>query len=128
MSTLTYAIKQKPVKVEKFGKRIIADMKTGLYEAAWFYTGEVIENYLSGQVLNVVTGRLRASITSTHPKYSPQLGWYVECGTNVFYGRIHEEIGVGHKKIKRPFLRPALKRNRKKITAIFRKHVTKALK
>ena len=72
-------------------------------------------NYLSGarpEKLGVVTGRLRNSIkTRVFKRYNKFVG---EIGTNVIYGRTHEE-GLGSMP-KRPFLQPALADNIDNIT------------
>ena len=60
---------------------------------------------LSGRFLRVGHGRLRSSVTSTVLIAGNEIVGQV--GTNVFYGRIHEE-GVPHSWVIRPRTRPRL--------------------
>ena len=52
----------------------------------------------------VDTGNLRRSIT--HRVAKDRLGWFMEYGTNVYYG-IYQELGTRHHPA-HPFLRPVL--------------------
>ena len=65
--------------------------------------------------LGVLTGRLRSSIRI---QAASAANLRATVGTNVFYGRIHELIGVGASKVKRPFLRPSLEQNRGRIVRL----------
>lgn len=101
---------------------------------------------LSGQVLQNRTGTLRRSITMTPFRSSGQ----VTVGTNVLYAKVHEfgavikaknvpylkfqtPDGAWHMKKQvlvpaRPFLRPALIRNRGKIQEALAKAVSRAVR
>ena len=67
--------------------------------------------------LGVLTGRLRGSLTI---RPATRLRLQSSVGTNVFYGEIHEVRGAGKRRIKRPFLRPALEHERNRIARLFR--------
>jgi len=81
--------------------------------------------YLTGprpHKLGVVSGRLRGSITVNTSRKGNTVSGRV--GTNVLYGAVHELVGIGKAKRKRPFLGPALKDSRKFIN----KRIDRALK
>jgi phage gpG-like protein len=69
------------------------------------------------------TGRLRGSIRVNR---SP-LPRAIEVGTDVVYGAVHELIGVGRKRTKRPFMAPALEKAAKEFTRIFAKELGREL-
>jgi len=134
------------VKLKKTTDRMSKNMDKGLVQAAILLQGSIKKDFLSGQVLNVRTNRLRSSVTYTNPEGSPG-GRFLKVGTNVKYAPIHEYgativpktakvlrfniPGVGwrsaHKVIipPRPFMKPALKDNSDKIVRIIQKSVTK---
>lgn len=70
------------------------------------------------------TGHLRRSIKSGLDKRN-LIGWI---GTNVVYGKTHEETGVGRRKALRPFLRPAIEDNMEEISEIIINSVLKEFK
>jgi len=86
-------------------------------------TGYIKSNKLSGQVLNVVTGRLRGSVSwrLVGSKRRPTQDIHgVVIGSNVFYGRIWEERG-------RSWLASAFEERRGRIVNIIQKGVKAAL-
>jgi len=71
--------------------------------------------------LKVRTGHLRRSIRSG-VEIRSLIAWI---GTDVIYGKVHEETGVGKAKLLRPFLRPAIEDNRDKIANLIRDSILK---
>ena len=96
---------------------------------------DVKSNFGVGGAPNIITGRLKSSITSNWtdrkgsgrqslggdpPVSNPGGSWPVMkgvVGTNVFYGE-NLEKGIHGSPLK-PFLRPALERNRNRINRLF---------
>lgn len=68
--------------------RLLAALKREIRRVAVDLTAHVKGNKLSGQVLNVQTGRLRRSIN--YRVDETETGIDARVGTNVEYGRIHE--------------------------------------
>ena len=68
--------------------RLLADLKTEIRRVAVDVTAHVKDRKLSGQVLNVQTGRLRRSIN--YRVTETGTGIEARVGTNVEYARIHE--------------------------------------
>lgn len=68
--------------------RLLADLKREVTRVAVDLTAHVKGNKLSGQVLNVQTGRLRRSIN--YKLTETGTGIEARVGTNVEYARIHE--------------------------------------
>lgn len=68
--------------------RLLADLKREITRVAVDVTAHVKGNKLSGQVLNVQTGRLRRSVNYRVTETST--GIEARVGTNVEYARIHE--------------------------------------
>lgn len=91
----------------------------GKSKAIFAESGPVKPNILTAR-----TGHLRRSIRSGVDLRKTE-GWI---GTNVVYGKIHEETGAGKAKILRPFLAPAMKDNEDKINNIIRDSVIKEFK
>lgn len=114
MSDFTFDVQGVP-QVSRNLQKLGDDASEALFNALRRVTlelaGYVKEKKLTGQVLNVVTGRLRNSITPEVRKQPALLQGTV--GTRVFYGRIHE-LGLGNQTEKR-FLRDSLKENQTKI-------------
>jgi phage gpG-like protein len=86
------------------------ELVKGMRNVADQMVRRTMEDKLSGQVLNVRTGRLRRSIT----RKIEQPGGDIEAivGTNVVYGRIHEYGGVIHHPPRQMLLRHRLVRRR----------------
>ncbi len=89
------------------------------------------KNRLSGprpNILGVVTGRLRSSISSSKTvKEGNQ--YLTKIGTNVSYARVHE-FGFAKRNLKaRPFLGPSIedRNNQSSILGIFTKNINEAL-
>jgi hypothetical protein len=117
----------------KFGisKNVIASfmahypqgVKKTLRQVGVHMAGYVKAGKLSGQVLNVVTGVLRRSVMwrLVGSKRRPTQDIHgVVIGSNVFYGRIHEETD-------RQWLAPAFEERRRKIVDIIQKGVRATL-
>lgn len=68
---------------------LLAALKTELTKVSFDVSARVKDQKLSGQVLNVRTGRLRRSINAK-PVTETATGVETLVGTNVEYGRIHE--------------------------------------
>lgn len=73
---------------ESMGERIRAALKQSMLRAMFGLQAHVQGEKLSGQVLNVRTGRLRASITSRVTETPTAVTGIV--GTNVEYAGVHE--------------------------------------
>lgn len=129
---LSYRIvgsKQVLDRYEKMQKSIPPLMYKTMMRACLEVSRTTKKDYLTGprpERLGVVTGRLRSSVNVQVQKKDKEVIGVV--GTNVFYGRIHELIGVGKSKIKRPFLGPALEQSRAKIRQIFERAGTELMK
>ena len=70
-------------------------------------------------ILTSRTGTLRRSLSSSFALDRSGLPRYIEGGTNLIYGAVHEYGGRFHKA--RPFLRPALAATQREFEAIFNK-------
>lgn len=132
----------KPPKLTKFRGQFHDNVDKGLWKAGQLFEGNVKEGWLSGRVtkfgggdegLNVRTGRLRASITTSRPQ---NRGGYrfVKVGTNVVYAPVHEfggtitrKSGKSFEMPERPFMRPALEYSRPKMIYILRAEMMKPL-
>ena len=102
----------------KFRNRIEAYMHTRLEAVGALLEGDIKESFgespaPAGGPPGVDTGRLRASIANERK------GMTLRVGTNVEYGP-HQELGTS-KMDARPFLRPAIPRNKSTIKSYFRK-------
>jgi len=109
MAKLT--MKQLKSKLSRFMQKMPKQVKLSLDRAGVMVVGVVQSRFLTGQALNVVSGRLRRSIK--HKATLTKDGARLSVGTNVFYGRIHElQLGRsrGHQ-----FLQPAVEMNRQKV-------------
>jgi hypothetical protein len=87
------------------------EMTEALSKGAWIAATIAQTKYLSGRVLNVKTGRLRASVRVVPSKGADIAGnrYTVQVGTNVFYGGAWEHgYSVPAKEI-RPKTKKALK-------------------
>lgn len=73
---------------ENFPARLRVELRTGIGRAALKVLVQAKEQKLSGQVLNVVTGRLRRSINVKITESATNVQGSV--GTNVKYARVHE--------------------------------------
>lgn len=71
--------------------RLRAQLKQAMQKIVIDLQRQVVKNKLSGQVLNVVTNRLRSSITGRVEDTGTGISGIV--GTNVPYGRVHEYGG-----------------------------------
>ncbi len=95
----------------------------GMRKAAFYAEGKAKKGFGSGSgppnpppgPLKVRTGHLRRSIRSGVVK-NMLTGWI---GTNVFYGKVHEEST----KFPRPFLRPAVENNIDKINELIKQSI-----
>lgn len=75
-------------KFDAFPQRLRAELRVGIGRAALLVLTDSKERKLSGQVLNVVTGRLRRSINA---KITESVtGVEGSVGTNVAYAHVHE--------------------------------------
>lgn len=75
-------------KFDRFPERLRAELRVGIGRAALRVQVQSKENKLSGQVLNVVTGRLRRSINVKITETAS--GVHGSVGTNVAYAHVHE--------------------------------------
>ncbi|MFX8565905.1 HK97 gp10 family phage protein, partial [Acinetobacter baumannii] len=73
---------------ETMPERLRDELKVGIGRAVLKLQREVVQNKLSGQVLNVRTGNLRRSIDQVVTTEGSAVIGIVS--TNVKYGRIHE--------------------------------------
>lgn len=73
---------------ERFPEKLRAELRTGIGRAALAVQRDSKQNKLSGQVLNVVTGRLRRSINVKISETGSSVTGTV--GTNVAYAHAHE--------------------------------------
>lgn len=71
-----------------FSQRLRAELRIGIGRAALLVQTDSKANKLSGQVLNVMTGRLRRSINTKITETEKTVQGTV--GTNVAYARVHE--------------------------------------
>lgn len=71
-----------------FSQRLRAELRIGIGRAALLVQTDSKANKLSGQVLNVVTGRLRRSINTKITETETNVQGTV--GTNVEYAHVHE--------------------------------------
>lgn len=106
-----------------------AVIRRSLFKSANFISGWVKTKRLSGprpNVLGVITGRLRSSITAT-PTTKSGNTYTAKIGTNVIYARRHEMGTYGMPA--RPFLKPALedKRNRASVINDLRREIERVL-
>ena len=97
--------------LEDFDKKVQRWMQTApkflrkvILRAAMDIVAHAQRNKLTGQVLNVKTGRLRGSVTQKVEVSPTRIT--AKVGTNVFYGKLHE-FGIGSKE--RAWLRPSVK-------------------
>ena len=123
-------------KFQRAAKRTPSKMEQSLKKAAYLVQRAAKQNLTGGNPLNVRSGRLRSSVAVDVK------GLEARVGTNVKYGAIHEkgkiihssglmvfEIGGNTIKTKRvtiparPWLGPALERNRAKIVGMMDKGV-----
>lgn len=77
------------------------------------------EHKLSGQVLNIRSQTLRDSVNFGYMRDSSGI-YGVQIGTNVFYGRIHENKG-------RPWLGPGFNEKKRKAWRIISKEIGNGL-
>jgi phage gpG-like protein len=75
-------------KFDDFPNRLRTELRVGIGRAALLVQTQSKENKLSGQVLNVITGRLRRSINTQITE--TQSGVLGTVGTNVAYAHVHE--------------------------------------
>ncbi len=73
---------------DSFPEKLRAELRVGIGRAALRVSVQSKENKLSGQVLNVVTGRLRRSINIKVSESTTGVQGTV--GTNVAYAHVHE--------------------------------------
>ena len=111
-------------------KRWTRGLIKGLRRAALYAEGESKKGFDSSGTgpanpppgpLKVRTGHLRRSIRSGVDVRS-LVGWI---GTDVIYGKVHEETGAGNARVLRPFLRPAIENNQDKINELIRQSILK---
>jgi len=143
-------------RLQRTERKIKPEARTAMRTVVLLLEGYVKRNKLSGQVLNVQTGRLRSSITGQIYEYSDEIIGKV--GTNVEYGRLWELGGVipehevvprraqalhffykgaevfckraripARKVEPRPFLAPSLAENRQRIIQIIGQHIEGAI-
>ena len=119
--------------IGKLGPRITKGLPKALDKVSVVLMKQINRN-LSGGVLNVRTGRLRANVEQQiiDTKQGSALEIGVKLST-VPYARIHELGGFAGRgrsvKIpKRPYLRKALAQKKKRIRTIMRKFVTKLVR
>lgn len=86
--------KKESVKLRLYDKRKIPNLIRGIDKATLQLERVIKSRKLSGQVLNVRTGRLRSSFAMQRARYQSGIGVYGLVGTNVIYARIHEVGGV----------------------------------
>ena len=86
--------KKGSIKLQKFGTEKIPNLKRGIDKATYRLNNTIKKKKLSGQVLNVRSGLLRASFKTSPARYEAGVGVYGQVGTNVKYARIHEYGGV----------------------------------
>lgn len=140
MAKIKMTVQKQPQRVLTLPKMSRFQLMRGLNAAAQWFAGEVKENYLSGQVLNVRSDRLRSSITFRGVS-TPWSEMEAAVGTNVEYARIHEYGGGigrqtswrsgGSRVINMPersYLRRGLKENAKKIRNIVAKSINVLLR
>ncbi len=104
-------------KFEALAKKMPGKLRQTMDRAVKTVRVNVVRRKLSGQVLNVQTGRLRNSITTRVEKSGADVVGKV--GTNVNYGKAWETGSRGQKP--RPFLKPAVEEEMPKIMAMFRR-------
>lgn len=75
-------------KFDAFSAKLRAELRVGVGRAALLVQTQTKQNKLSGQVLNVVTGRLRRSINTRLTETDSGVQGTV--GTNVSYAHVHE--------------------------------------
>ena len=114
-------------------KRWTRGLIKGLRRAALYAEGESKKGFDSGGAgspnpppgpLKVRSGHLRRSIRSGVEVRS-LIAWI---GTDVIYGKVHEETGAGKARVLRPFLRPAIENNQDKINELIRQSILKEYK
>ena len=86
--------KKESVKLRLYDKRKIPNLIRGIDIATLRLERVIKARKLSGQVLNVRTGRLRSSFGTQRARHQSGVGVYGLVGTNVVYARIHEVGGV----------------------------------
>lgn len=109
-------------------EKVVAALQLGLARGVNTAANNVVreaKEHLSGEVLNVRTGRLRRSVKSVLD-LSDKSNPVARVGTNVFYGRLHEQ-GVG-KLPMRPWLVPAAQDMLTKNRQAIKRAVQKALR
>ena len=111
-------------KLSSFMRKMPRTVMRELDRAGLFLVGDVQRNFLTGQSLNVRTGRLRRSIE--HKAEITSDGARLRVGTNVFYGRIHE-LQLGRSK-DHQFLQPAVDKNRQKVITMIADGLIEAYK
>lgn len=100
------------IKLQKTINWMDRNIKSGLTNAVLILERD-IKLKLSGQYLNVQTGRLRSSIT--HEVKKDGNGFYGKVGTNVVYAPPHEFGSPSRNLPARHFMRDAMKDNAAKV-------------
>lgn len=148
---LNFSVGGKVFRSEKIAATVAnfnGNMRNGILASCILVEGKIKRDYLSGQVLNVRTNRLRGSITHKMPQLTTG-GWQGTVGTNVIYAPVHEYGATIEAKNKpylrfqtadgswhsvrkvvippRPFMGPALEDNRDEIVQTMKRHITRHL-
>jgi len=82
--------KQGSIKLPAFAKKMIPNLKRGIDKSTLQLEGFIKAKQLSGQALNVRSGRLWSSFTRVLAKVGATGNVWGEMGTNVVYAAIHE--------------------------------------
>ena len=111
-------MKQFSKKIERWSKLFPKEVAESFGNVRTMLVTDIRSNYLSGQVLNAVTGKLRASIEGIIKKTPPVS---LKIGTDVDYGAIWFHRG-------RDFLNPSIKKNLSRIEKMILDNIMKSYK
>ena len=105
-------------KLEKWSRMFPAEAVKAFGNVRTLLVTDIKKNYLSGQVLGVISGKLRSSIRGLIQKNPPVS---LTIGTDVDYGAIWFQRG-------RDFLNPSIKKNMTRIKRMILNNITKSYK